>query len=136
MIPIIVYIFFILFSSVGSFIFYKYVRPGTFNIKVILHILLFFGIIGSIDLRFRYINNKFIETEFHSKIIDSFKWRPRINEFTLENKTKLISSLDDYDLQIGDSIVKSENTTIYDVYKKDFTGKFIFYKRYDYNDDK
>lgn len=133
MIPKIIYVFFILFNGIGGFIFYKYIRPGTFNIKVILNILLLFAIIISIDLRFTYINNKFIETESHSKIVDSFKWTPTLFEFTLENHIKISAVLGDFDLQYGDSIVKKANTSIFDVYKKDYTGKYFFFKRYDYS---
>jgi hypothetical protein len=130
---VIVYTFFILFWSIGSFIFYKYIRPGTFNRKVILHILLFFVIIVSIDFRWTYVAHKFIKTESHSKIIDSFKWDPTHFEFTLENNIKLTVVLGDFDLQYGDSIVKSANTPIFDVYKRDYTGKYFFFKRYDYD---
>lgn len=129
---LIVYTVFILFWSIGTFIFYKYIKPGTFNIKVILHILLFFAIIGSIDLRWIYINTKFTERESHSKIVDSFKWTPTLFEYTLENHIKISAVLGDFDLQIGDSIVKGADTAIFDVYKKDANGKYVFFKRYDY----
>jgi len=130
---IILYGFFITFFSIGGFIFYKYIKPGTFNIKMIIPILLFLCVLAFFDLRNTFVENKFIKTKFNSTIVDSFEWKPKVIEFTFNNGIKVSSSYGDFDIQIGDSVAKQANTSVFDVYRKDYNGIFVFYKKYDYN---
>jgi len=127
------YLILIISAIILCLIYYKAIKPNTFKIKEIIPIFIFFGLLFLFDLRNFIVLNEFTKNEFQSKIINSFEWRPKVTEFTLENKIKVSSSLGDFDLQIGDSIVKSANTTIFDVYRKDYNNTYVFYKRYDYS---
>ena len=85
------------------------------------------------DLRNKNIHDEFISTACHSKIIDSYEWKGDQFELTLENKIIMFSTSYSFGLHVGDSIVKQANTSWFEVYRKDYTDKYVFYKRFDYD---
>ncbi|MFC6269867.1 hypothetical protein [Frigoriflavimonas asaccharolytica] len=73
---------------------------------------------------------KFYKKQINSKIVKRKDWAVQTVYFHLENKIFIDSnSIDNFDLKIGDSIFKKENTKNFNVYRKK-NGKYKFYKNY------
>jgi len=128
---IIFYAFFVTASTVISIIYYRYVKPGTFNFKSLVPFVIFFGVFIYFDISGAIKRNQFYKNEINSIIIKSSNWQVRTTEFYLKDGFQIHSSFNSLDLQIGDSIVKKANTTVYDVYRKDYNRIYVFLKKYD-----
>ena len=129
-------VFFIVFLCFASFIFRKYKKSNKFKLWKLYPILILFGIFGYFYIHGKKNFNFFNKHDINSKII-------RINNY--ENKSLQFYYNEDYyitttetnndTLSIGDSIVKKTNATFFEVYRKDFFGTYVFYKRYDYQNN-
>lgn len=76
------------------------------------------------------LNDKFIKLEVNSIIVKRDNWQLRATEFYLQNGLRVDStSLDNFDLKLGDSISKQDSTQSFDVYRKR-NGTYEFYTTY------
>ena len=74
-------------------------------------------------------NTKFINSSIHSVIIQKVEWKAHMYRNELRNRLIFYSEDEVY---LGDSIVKKANSNIYQKYKKDDFGNFVFVKEYTY----
>ena len=115
------------------YFFKKRDKDRKFKLWELYPILILFGIFGYFYIYGKRNFNYFNKHDINSKII-------RINNY--ENKSLQFYYNEDYcitteetnndTLSIGDSIVKKMDTAFFDVYRKDYFGTYVFYKRYDY----
>jgi len=74
-------------------------------------------------------NTKFRSSSIHSVVIQQVEWRAHMYRNELRNGFIFYS---EDEVSLGDSIVKQENNIIYQKYKKDDFGNFVFVKEYTY----
>jgi hypothetical protein len=73
----------------------------------------------------------FYDSSFAAIVVKSDYYYQRTMEFHLSNGLKLyFSPSDTTSVMIGDSIKKTSNTFIYDVYRKDLNGRYHFLGTY------
>jgi hypothetical protein len=128
-------VFVIVFLYLGliTFIYNKYFNQCPIKIKILYPIICVFGIFLIFGIKGKINDTRFYNNKINSLIINSNNWQIRTTEFYLENGLVIYSLLNKLDLQIGDSIVKLPKTYIYEVYRKDFNGAYIFNGKCNYN---
>ncbi|MFC4476487.1 hypothetical protein [Flavobacterium chungangensis] len=73
-----------------------------------------------------------MENKINAKIIRIYNYENKSLEFYYDKDYCVTSSLTNRDtLKIGDSISKESNTGVFKVYRKNPSGKYQFYKKYD-----
>lgn len=87
------------------------------------------------EIRRYNISSSFLHSRINSTVVEYHEWRPDQYEFSLKNNMKFLSGRSMFNLEIGDSIVKQKNTSIFYVFKRDYNAKYTFYKKYDYNNE-
>jgi len=80
-----------------------------------------------------YKRSEFYKRGFNAKVISSSIIYSRITIFELENGLNIRSGVIKFNIEIGDSIVKSSNNWDFKVYKRSLNGSYEFYKLYDYD---
>lgn len=76
------------------------------------------------------LNDKFTKLEVNSTVVKRDNWQLRTTEFYLQNGLRVDSNaIDNFDLKLGDSISKKDNTQSFNVYRK-LNGKYEFYTTY------
>lgn len=84
-------------------------------------------------LNVRRNKEEFYKRSISSVVVKSHSSEGRTMEFLLKNDLKLYFWLSvENQILVGDSIYKSENTFLYDVYRKNLIGEFKFYATYDF----
>jgi energy-coupling factor transporter transmembrane protein EcfT len=124
---------YLLIALLFSTFIYLFFKKRTRAFYKIIPILIFVGIIIYLNASGLYQRNKFIKNDIKSTITDSDDWQQRTIEYYLKNGTTIYSTLNSFNLQIGDSISKEANSSLFYVYRKNYIGKYEFYNRYDYN---
>ena len=122
------------FVTIFSLVYFIFIKPRTFRLVKIIPfvILLCFTIFW--EARWTYNKKKFITNEVSSKVIKSFSLGNGIVEFKLENNFRVEFSPNRFFIVVGDSIVKKSNSSFFFVYRKDYTGKYVLFKEYDYEE--
>lgn len=124
---IIIFIIFFLFV----FIYYIFIKHGTFKFINIFPAIILMCLSILWHIRWEYNKNKFIDNAIYSKAISSYGLGNGIVEFKLDSNYTVEFSPDRFFILVGDSIAKSENSSIFNVYRKE-SGKYVFFKEYDY----
>jgi len=76
------------------------------------------------------LNVKFTKLEVNSTVVKRDNWQLRTTEFYLQNGLRVdSSSINNFDLKLGDSISKQDSTQSFNVYRKR-NGKYEFYITY------
>ena len=108
------------------------------NAKIILGIIPVIIIVGGfiylsvIDNR---ITKEFYKTTITAVVVSSSDWQKRSINFYLDNGVQLnFLAPAEGKIKIGDSIYKPANTFLYNVYRKDVSGKKNLVSKYDYNE--
>ena len=128
-------IFYILIflSTICAFVYFKFIKPGTFKISNVIPFFILFGILIFLDISHRINNNKFYEKSFHSLVVDCKNYGKEANaNFLLKNDLYIYSMVGDLDVKLGDSIIKESNTYKYKVYRKNEYGKYNYKHQYQY----
>ena len=97
-----------------------------------LFVILFIPII----LLILYINgkineDKFFKAKINSQITSKSTWAVKATYFYMDNGLSIDSSaFNEFDIQLGDSIVKDANSWYFKVFKKNLIGHYDYYKTY------
>ena len=120
-------------STIWAFVYFKFIKPGTFKISNVIPFFILFGILIFLDINHRINNNKFYEKSFHSQVVDCKNYGKEDNaNFLLNNDLYIYSMVGDLDIKLGDSIIKESNTYKYKVYRKNEYGKYNYEHQYQY----
>ena len=117
---------------IGVFIYYQFYKPNTFKFKKVIPFLIVFGILTFLDIRFRINNYQFYEKGFQSVVVESQNYRKEESNYILNNEMTLYSIGNEFDIRIGDLIIKTTKTNEYKVYRKNEFGIYRFVHRYQY----
>ena len=97
-------------TIVIGFIYYKFIKPRTFKIVKLLPFIIVFGIFSYLDLTHRFNNNRFFKESFHTVIIDCYNYGKAANSnYLLKNKLFIYTMSGEFDLMIGDSVIKTQS---------------------------
>ncbi|MBA9074322.1 hypothetical protein GGR22_002489 [Flavobacterium gossypii] len=100
-----------------------------YPVIVIFGIFIYFHLVGKKN------NEKFYKSKVNSLIVERNNWQVRATAFYLSNGLKIdSSSLAEFDLKLGDSIVKQKNTHLFKVYRRENSREgYYFLSEYDNN---
>ncbi len=102
---------------------------------IIASISLLCFIVYNVDVKI-YLKH-FNQTKINSVVIKSDDWMKRSIKFVFADGNYIyIHAPSGYKMLIGDSVSKPAGTSIFKVYRKDNNGNYVFYKEYDYSEDK
>jgi len=106
----------------------KFKSKGLFFSFLLITIFFFiFTIRGKIN------DQSFFRSKINSKVASQNNWQGRAIEFRLENGLRIDSSaLQKFPLEIGDSIVKPSQSWIFEIYKRDNIGNYLYFGKYDF----
>ena len=110
---------------------------NNFTLQLCIALFCFFGIIATFGI-YGYRNTaKFYDSSLHSIIVKRSKSQQKSTEFYLDNEIFIDSvvGIAEYDLKLGDSIVKKGKTFQFDVYRKNATFGYQLMHTYYYEDN-
>ncbi|AWG24715.1 hypothetical protein [Flavobacterium kingsejongi] len=110
---------------------------NNFTLQLCIALLILFGSIAILSV-YEYKNaDKFYDSSLHSIIVKRSKLQQKSTAFYVDNEIRIdsIAGIAEYDLKLGDSIVKKGKTFQFDVYRKNTTFGYQLMQTYYYEDN-
>ena len=95
-------------------------------------LFLIFGVFFYFHVTGKRKRMEFYERAINEKIIDSSDWQKRTITYYLESGLEInCTPVDHWNINVGDSLVKTVNTRLFTVYKKNTESVYVRYGSFD-----